>query len=130
MLVERVDHLIPRAAWQRAYDEINMFEEELTQSGTLLVKIWMHISREEQLERFKERSKDPTKQWKLTHDDWRNRKNWNGYLAAANEMLKRTSTEAAPWHIVPANNKKVARITVMETVADALEQALEARKRK
>ncbi len=130
VLVERVDHLIPRAAWQRAYDEINMFEEELTQSGTLLVKIWMHISREEQLERFKERSKDPTKQWKLTHDDWRNRKNWNGYLAAANEMLKRTSTEAAPWHIVPANNKKVARITVMETVADALEQALEARKRK
>lgn len=128
VLVERVDQLVPRATWQRAYDEINTFEEELKQSGIVLLKFWMHISREEQLERFKERAKDPAKQWKLTHDDWHNRKNWNGYLAAANEMVKRTSTEAAPWHIIPANNKKVARIAVMDTVASALAQALDKRK--
>ncbi|MCC6914737.1 MAG: polyphosphate:AMP phosphotransferase [Rhodospirillaceae bacterium] len=127
VLVERVDNLIPRSAWQRAYDEINAFEEEMTASGIVLLKFWLHIDKDEQLRRFKDRRKDPARRWKLTGDDFHNRKNWNAYVAAVNDMVKRTSSESAPWRLVPANSKKFARITVMETVADALERALAAR---
>jgi polyphosphate:AMP phosphotransferase len=130
VLVERVDGLIPKAAWQRAYDEINTFEEELTSSGIVLLKFWLHISRDEQLKRFKEREKDAAKRWKLTDDDWHNRKNWNATAAAVNEMVKRTSTDTAPWHLVPADNKRFARINIMDTVATALEKALSERKRR
>ncbi|MGE3333062.1 MAG: polyphosphate:AMP phosphotransferase [Rhodospirillaceae bacterium] len=129
VLVERVDNLIPKAAWQRAYDEINTFEEELTAFGIVLLKFWLHIGRDEQLKRFKDRDKDPAKKWKLTADDFHNRKNWNAYVAAVNDMVKRTSTDAAPWHLVPATCKKFARITVMDTVATALEKALAGRKK-
>lgn len=129
VLVERVDQLIPKSAWQRAYDEINTFEEQLTRSGIVLLKFWLHISREEQLDRFNERKKDAAKRWKLTDDDWHNRRKWNAYLAAVNDMVKRTDTAAAPWHLIPANSKKFARIAIMETVADALEKALAARKK-
>jgi AMP-polyphosphate phosphotransferase len=129
VLVERVDGLIPKAAWHRAYDEIRNFEEQLTASGIVLLKFWLHIGREEQLKRFEAREQDPAKRWKLTDDDWRNRKKWNAYVAAVNDMVKRTSTDAAPWHIIPANNKKFARIAVMDAVADALEKAVAERKR-
>jgi len=125
VLVERVDGLIPKAAWTRAYDEINTFEQELTASGCVLVKFWLHISRAEQLKRFKEREQDEAKHWKLTGDDWHNRRNWNAYVAAVNDMIKHTSTPHAPWRLIPANSKKFARITIMDTVATALEQALE-----
>lgn len=127
VLVERVDNLVPKAAWQRAYDEINTFEEEMTASGILLLKFWLHISKDEQLQRFKDRAKDPARQWKLTDDDFHNRRNWNAYVAAVNDMVKRTSTDTAPWHLVPANSKKFARITIMDTLAGALEAALAAR---
>ncbi|MGE4062787.1 MAG: polyphosphate:AMP phosphotransferase [Rhodospirillaceae bacterium] len=130
VLVERVEGLIPKSAWQRAYDEINMFEEELTSSGIVLLKFWLHISREEQLKRFKVREKEDAKRWKLTEEDWHNRKNWNGYLSAVNDMIRRTSTEAAPWQIVPANSKRYARVQVMDTVAIAFEKALAERKRR
>ncbi len=129
VLVERVDKLIPKAAWQRAYDEINAFEEQLTSSGIVLLKFWLHISREEQLKRFKEREKDHAKRWKLTDDDWHNRGKWNAYVAAVNDIDKRTSTDAAPWHFIPANKKKFARIAIMDTVATALEKAVGKRKR-
>ncbi len=129
VLVERVDNLVPKAAWQRAYDEINTFEEEMTASGIVLLKFWLHIGKDEQLKRFKDRREDPAKRWKLTDDDIHNRKNWNAYVAAVNDMVKRTSTDAAPWHLVPANSKPFARIAVMDTVAGALEKALAARAR-
>lgn len=129
VLVERVENLIPKSAWQRAYDEINNFEEQLISSGTVLLKFWLHISREEQFKRFREREKDKTKRWKLTDDDWRNRRKWNAYVAAVNDIDTHTSTDAAPWHFIPANDKKFARIAIMETVASALEKAVEKRKR-
>lgn len=128
VLVERVDNLVPKAAWQRAYEEINTFEEQLTASGIVLLKFWLHVDRAEQLKRFREREKDPAKRWKLTGDDWRNRRHWNAYASAVNDMVKRTSTPQAPWHLIPANSKKFARITIMETIADALEQAVVQRK--
>ncbi len=129
VLVERVDHLTPKAAWQRAYDEINAFEEQLTASGTVLLKFWLHVGYDEQLARFKEREKDPAKSWKLTEDDWHNRRQWKGYLSAVNDMVKRTSTDTAPWRLVPANSKKFARIMILREIADALENALTERRR-
>lgn len=128
VLVERVDGLIPTAAWRRAYGEINRFEEELTSSGVVLLKFWLHISRAEQLRRFKDREKDAAKRWKMTDDDWHNRRNWNAYTSAVNDMIKRTSTEAAPWQLIPAEDKRYARIQVMDCVATALENALKLRK--
>lgn len=124
VLVERVDRLAPEAAWRRAYAEINAFEEQLTAAGIVLVKFWLHVSRDEQLKRLRERAEDPAKRWKLTDDDWRNRRKWDAYVAATNDMVKRTSTQAAPWHLVPADSKKFARIAVMDITAAALETAL------
>ncbi len=128
VLVERVDNLAPKAAWTRAYGEINTFEEELVSSGIVLQKFWLHISKAEQLKRFKDREDDRAKKWKLTADDFHNRRNWNAYLAAVNDMVKRTSTAFAPWRLIPANSKKFARIEIMASVADTLEAALAARK--
>lgn len=127
VLVERVDRLIPEAMWRRAYDEIQTFEQHLTQAGVLLLKFWLHVDPQEQLERFKARANDPNKRWKLTDDDWHNRRKWNTYVQAVNEMVRRTSTPNAPWHMIPANNKKFARIAIMEIVAAGLNQALAAR---
>jgi len=128
VLVERVDKLVTKSTWQRAYDEINVFEEQLTASGIVLVTFWLHISKAEQLERFRERQEIPAKRWKLTGDDWKNRRKWNAYVAAVNDMVKRTSTPAAPWHLIAAENKRFARIVVMDTLATALETALKAKK--
>ncbi len=129
VLVERVEHLISGEAQRRAYGEINDFEQELTDHGTLLVKFWLHIDPEEQLRRFKEREKTPYKRWKITADDWRNRKNWPRYEAAINDMIRATSTRAAPWNLVPANDKQVARIMVFDIVIKALETALKGPRR-
>jgi len=129
VLVERVEHLIADGDWMRAYGEINAFEAQLAGHGTLLLKFWLHIDSLEQLRRFKEREETPYKRWKITPDDWHNRAARARYETAVNDMIRRTSTKAVPWHLVPANNKRYARIMIIETVVKALEAALAARKK-
>jgi polyphosphate:AMP phosphotransferase len=124
VLVERIEGFCSREDWQRAYAEINAFEEQMTDSGIVLVKFWLAVSPDVQLQRFKERETTPYKQYKLTEEDWRNRDKWNAYLAAACEMIERTSVENAPWVLVEANDKNYARIKVMKTVAKALKRAI------
>ncbi len=127
VLVERVEHLIPPEAWARAYGEINDFEEHLTSHGTVLVKLWLHIDPDEQLRRFRNREETPHKRWKISPDDWRNRKQWDRYAVAVNDMVAATDSPAAPWHLVPANDKRAARIMIFDIVIKALERALKAR---
>jgi AMP-polyphosphate phosphotransferase len=124
VLVEQVEGFATDAEWRRAYSEINEFENELVESGIALVKYWLHITPEEQLRRFKEREKIRHKRWKLTKEDWRNRKKWPDYERAANEMVERTSTRLAPWTLVEANDKYFARLKVLRTACEAIERAL------
>jgi polyphosphate:AMP phosphotransferase len=124
VLVERVEGFATSAEWLRAYAEINQFEEQLLEHGIVLVKFWLHITRDEQLRRFNERQKSPFKSWKITEEDWRNRKKWNAYEQAVNDMVERTSTRRAPWTIVEANNKYYARIKVLQTVCERISKAL------
>jgi polyphosphate kinase 2 (PPK2 family) len=123
VLVERVENLASEEEWRRAYREINEMELQFIRFGTVLLKFWLHISPEEQLRRFEERQATPHKRHKITDDDWRNRKAWPDYEAAVNEMLLRTSTPHAPWTVVPAEDKRLARCIVLETVIDALDRA-------
>jgi polyphosphate kinase 2 (PPK2 family) len=124
VLVERVEGFCSSDAWRRAYREINQFERQLTDFGTLVFKFWMHISKDEQLRRFKERESIDYKSWKLTDEDWRNRGKWEDYAAATEEMLLKTSTLNAPWVVVEANDKYHARVKVLKTVADRLKEDL------
>lgn len=124
ILVERVEGFAPTTDWQRAYAEINDFEEQLAESGIILMKFWLHISQEEQLARFKERQETPYKQYKITEEDWRNREKWEQYKIAINEMIIRTSTEYAPWTLVSGNDKRHARIQVLKTVRDSIQDGL------
>jgi polyphosphate:AMP phosphotransferase len=124
VLVERIEGFASEEEWKRAYAEINDFEDQLIENGTILVKFWMHITPGEQLKRFKARKRTPFKRWKLTGEDWRNRARWYEYETAAHDMVKYTSTHVSPWEIVPANNKNFARIRVLETFGDYLEAAL------
>jgi polyphosphate kinase 2 (PPK2 family) len=124
VLVERVEGFATEAAWRRAYAEIRRFEENLVDDGQLVVKIWLHISSEMQLQRFQEREKTPWKQWKITEEDWRNREQWAAYEEAVDAMIERTSTRRCPWTLVGADDKYTARIRVIGTFADALEDAL------
>jgi polyphosphate kinase 2 (PPK2 family) len=126
VLVERVEGLAGDAEWQRAYDEINDFEAQLVERGYLVQKFWLHISADEQLARFRARETTPYKQHKITEEDYRNRERWDGYERAVNQMVLRTSSDAAPWYVVPANDKYVARIEVLERVTDGLKRALRA----
>ena len=123
VLVERVEGFAADKEWKRAYDEIRSFERMLADDGTIFVKIHLHISRDEQLYRFRRREGDPYKHWKINDEDWRNRRKWDEHNAAAEEMFERTSTEWAPWHVVPANFKWQARIRVVKTIVDTLEAA-------
>jgi len=123
VLVERVEGFAQSDEWMRAYHEINDFERQLTSSGVIVVKFWIHISKDEQFRRFKERERISYKKWKLTAEDWRNREKWNEYAIAVDEMVARTSTESAPWVLVEGNDKKFARIKVMDTVCHALLRA-------
>jgi polyphosphate:AMP phosphotransferase len=123
VLVERVEGLATEREWQRAYNEINSFEQQLADFGIILQKFWLHISHEEQLTRFQDRQVTPFKQYKITPDDWRNRAKWDSYLAAACEMIEQTSTEAAPWTLIEANDKKFARIRVLRTIVKRIEKA-------
>jgi len=124
VLVERVEGYCSEADWQRAYGEINEFEAELDAHGTIVVKFWLQISKEEQLRRFREREQVAFKNFKITADDWRNRKRWNAYEQAVCDMVERTSTTIAPWMLVEANNKLHARIKVLTTLVERIEQAL------
>jgi polyphosphate:AMP phosphotransferase len=125
VLVERVEGFASEHEWKRAYSEIGEFEDQLVEYGTVLVKYWIHITQEEQLRRFKEREKEQYKQWKLTDEDWRNRSKWPDYERAVNEMVERTSTRAAPWTVVEGNDKYFARLKVLKTLCNSLEQAVE-----
>ena len=125
VLVERIEGFCAPDEWQRAYSEINAFEQQLVESGILICKFWLAISAEEQLQRFRDRKETPYKQYKLTAEDWRNRAKWDAYEAAACDMIERTSTDLAPWTLVEANDKYWARIKVMRTVCDRLQSALE-----
>ena len=125
VLVERVEGFCSADEWRRAYREINEFEAELAAFGAVILKFWLHLSREEQLRRFEERQKTLWKEWKLTDEDWRNRERWDRYEPAVIEMLQRTSTIHAPWTIVEGDCKLYARIKVLRTFVAALEAALE-----
>jgi polyphosphate kinase 2 (PPK2 family) len=124
VLVERVEGLLSEDEWRRAYREINEFEAHQQSYGMVIAKLWLHIGKDEQLRRFKDRERDPFRSYKLTGEDWRNRAKWDAYLEAVEEMLARTSTPAAPWTIVEANDKYHARVKVVKTLADAIEKAL------
>lgn len=124
VMVEKLEGLTPEARCAMAYREIDEFERELTRSGVVLIKFWMQIDKDEQLKRFNERMENPEKQWKITDEDWRNREKWDLYESAVNEMLEKTSTAYAPWTIVESNDKLYARIKVMNTVIDRLEEVL------
>jgi polyphosphate kinase 2 (PPK2 family) len=125
VLVERVEGFAPDEVWRRAYDEIVQFEQMLADEGTVMVKCFLHLSDPEQLRRFKSRQTDPLRRWKLTDEDWRNRDKRDDYLAAIEEMLKRTSSPQAPWTLVEAENKRWARVKVIETVVDAMTAGLD-----
>jgi polyphosphate kinase 2 (PPK2 family) len=124
VLVERIEGFANEPEWMRAYKEINDFEEQLVEHGAILVKFWLHISPEEQMRRFEARQKEPWKFHKITQEDFRNRKKWNLYEGAANDMLARTSTELAPWTLVEAEDKRYARVKVLGSVCSALEKTL------
>jgi AMP-polyphosphate phosphotransferase len=125
VLVERVEGFATREQWMRGYDEINQFEATLAHEGMILVKLWMHISDEEQLKRFKRREKNPLKSWKLTEEDWRNREKRPEYLQAVEDMLARTDSEPhARWHLIEADSKRFARVKVIETVIAEIEEGM------
>lgn len=124
VLVERAENFCMQERWQRAYQEINEFEETINDFGTIIVKFWLHIDKEEQLRRFKSRESIPEKQWKITPDDWRNREKWDLYLKAVDDMLLKTDTEYAPWTVVESNDKKYSRIKTLKTLVDTLDENL------
>ena len=125
VLVERVEGFAKENEWKRAFREINEFERSLAGSGVLLVKFWLQISRDEQLRRFEGRKVTPHKQWKLTEEDWRNRKQWEAYESAIGDMLLKTSTRTAPWTVVQADDKKAARVTTLGHLVERLEAHLD-----
>lgn len=124
VLVERVEGLTPARAWQRAYDEINDFEKSLYNSGAIIIKFFLSLDKNEQLERFKERENNPEKRWKITDEDWRNREKWDLYLEASEDMIRKTDTAHAPWKVIPANDKRYARITALRTIIKICEEHL------
>jgi AMP-polyphosphate phosphotransferase len=124
VLVERVEKLASDEQWRRAYQEIVDFESSLAQEGMVMIKLWLHISHHEQLQRFEARQKDPLKQWKLTDEDWRNRERRPEYEAAVEEMLARTDTELAPWDVIPAEQKRFGRLAVLRTVIARIEAGM------
>lgn len=127
VLVERVEGFATKEQWSRAYDEISGFERTLAAEGMIIVKFWLHLSDSEQLERFEHREKDPLKSWKLTAEDWRNRKKRAKYERAVEDMFERTDHDAARWHLVEADSKRYARVKVLETTIAEIEGGMRAR---
>ncbi len=125
VMVERLEGFCSENDWKRAYNEINEFEKELQSWGAVIIKFWVQIDKDTQLERFNDRQNTPGKRWKITDEDWRNREKWDAYEAAVDEMLQKTSTAYAPWHILESVDKKYARIKALEIVAGELKKALE-----
>lgn len=124
VLVERIEGFATEAEWMRAFGEINEFERLLHDDGAIIIKFWLHITKQEQMKRFKKRQEDPMKRWKMNDEDWRNRKKWDGYIAAAEEMFAKTSSQFAPWQVVSANYKWYTRVKVLQTVCDRITEAL------
>lgn len=125
VMVERLEGFCSENDWQRAYNEINEFEKNLSDWGAVIVKFWIHIDKETQLKRFHEREATPEKRWKITDEDWRNREKWDQYETAVDEMIEKTSTEFAPWHIIQSNDKYFARIQAINDVIAAIEEKLD-----
>ncbi len=125
VLVERVEGFADAAEWQRAYDEITEFERLLCDDGVRIVKIFLHISPEIQMKRFMDRLNEPSKRWKLTADDFRNREKWSDYAVAIEDMVQRTSTRNAPWHVMAANDKRHSRLTALETIRSVLSDGVD-----
>jgi polyphosphate kinase 2 (PPK2 family) len=125
VLVERVEQFASPAEWQRAYDEINNFERMLLADGARLVKLFLHITPEEQLRRFRARLTDPLKRWKLSYEDFRNRNRWLDYERAIEDMIERTSSRRAPWHLVPANDKPFGRLAAFRIIVDRLAKGVD-----
>jgi AMP-polyphosphate phosphotransferase len=130
VLVERVEGFCADEEWRRAYREIAEFEEQQASFGMVICKFWLQISKEEQLRRFRDRERDPFRSYKLTPEDWRNRARWSAYTAAVEEMIEHTSKPHAPWTLVEADDKYHARVKVVETLADAVEDKLGRSKRR
>ncbi len=130
VMVERIEGFCTKREWKRAYKEINDMERDLTDAGAIVIKFWLQIDKDEQERRFKARQEDPKKQWKITDEDWRNREKWEQYEEAVNEMLIRTSTPGAPWVVVEGNCKYYARIKVLKTVIEAIEDRLKEERKK
>lgn len=124
VLVERVEQLADDSEWGRAYQEINNFEELLVDHGIVLMKFWLHLDKDEQLARFKARENTPWKNYKITDEDWRNRDKWDQYKLAIHDMVARTSTDKAPWHLIPANDKMQARAEILRRVCDKIQSVL------
>ena len=125
VLVERIEGFATEDEWSRAYEEINEFERMLHDDGIRLVKIYLHITKEEQLARFRRRFRDPLKRWKLSEEDLRNRNRWDEYEVAIEDMFRKTSTEANPWTVIPSNSKKHSRLAAIETVVSKLSEGVE-----
>lgn len=125
VLVERVEGFAEEAAWKRAFKEINSFERQLRDFGTIVAKFWIHISPDEQLRRFEERRRIGYKSWKLTEEDWRNREKWEMYQEAVEEMLVKTSTQTAPWQLVEGNDKYWARVQTLGRLVEILSRELD-----
>jgi PPK2 family polyphosphate:nucleotide phosphotransferase len=121
VLVVRVHKLVPKEVWSGRYDHINDFEKELTDSGTHILKFFLHISKEEQLFRFKERLNDPTKQWKISESDYLEREFWDDYMKAYEDVLRECSTDAAPWFVIPSNHKWFRNLAVSQILVEHLE---------
>jgi len=127
VLVERVEGFASATEWSRAYDEINEFEAEMQKWGALLIKFWVDVSSEEQLNRFQEREQNPDKQWKITPEDWRNREKYPQYKAAVEDMFRLTSTPYAPWIILESDDKMYARVKALKIINDMLSKRLHER---
>jgi polyphosphate kinase 2 (PPK2 family) len=130
VLVERVEGFCSEFDWMRAYNEINEFEGQLAEAGAIVAKFWLAITPAEQLRRFKAREDIAYKRFKITDEDWRNRKKWDAYENAICDMVDRTSTTTAPWTLVEANNKQYARIKVLKTLTREVEKALKRARKK
>jgi AMP-polyphosphate phosphotransferase len=127
VLVERVEEYAAREEWERAYETIVGFERSFCAESGVLVKLWMHVSDEEQLKRFEKRQNDPLKSWKITDEDWRNREKRSLYAEAIEDMLERTEHPAAPWYLVEGDSKRYARVKIIETVNAAIEGGMRER---
>jgi hypothetical protein len=124
VLVERVERLATEVQWRRAYDEINDFEHSLAEEGMIVIKLWMHLSHQEQLRRFERRRDDPLKSWKLTDEDWRNREKRPQYTEAVKDMLRLTDGPLAPWDVISSEHKRYGRVEVIETVIRRVEAGM------